>query len=151
MSKLWFLVRTLVALIVIGSLVVGGVAIYRTGWSQGYVAGQLTAEGEDMVTAPYPHYGFGYMGRPFGFAPFLFGAGLLFLLFITVGGLIRLLAWKKVMAGGPWMTTGGPRGRHWNRPHGPMPPWCWGWDKASEEETKQTEAEPDVETGAAEV
>jgi len=158
MSKKWFLVRALVALVVtgllVGLLIIGGLAIYRTGWSQGYVAGQLAAEGEDVATAPYLHYGFGYIGRPVGFAPFLFGAGLLFLLFVAVGQLFRLLAWKKVMAGRPW-----PPAAHWARrwhrfhgpvPHGPVPPWCWGWEKPSEEETRKAEAEPNAETGAAE-
>jgi len=154
MSKLWFLVRALVVLIVIGLLIVGGVALYRAGWSQGYVAGPLAAEGEDVTTAPYPYYGFGYMARPFGFAPFLFGAGLLFLLIVTVGRLFRLLAWKRVMAGGSW-----PMAAHWARhwhwfhgpvPHGPMPPWCWGWEKPSGEKAKETEAEPNSETSATE-
>lgn len=149
MSKSWFLVRALVALIVIGLLVVGGLAIYRTGWSQGYAAGQLAVEGEEVATTPYPHYGFGYVGRPFGFAPFLLGAGLLFLLLVAVGQLFRLLAWKKVMAGGPWP----PMAMHWHRfhgpvSHGPTSPWCWEWEQSSEEKAER--AGPDAKTSAAE-
>jgi len=156
MSKLWFLVRTVVALVVVGLLIVGGLALYRTGWSQGYVAGQLAAEGEDIATAPYPRYGFGHMGRPFGFTPFLFGAGLLFLLLVVAGQFFRLLAWRKVMAGRPWPMAAH-WGRHWRRfggpmPHGPVPPWCWGWEKPSEETARKTESEagPDADIGAAE-
>ena len=147
MSKLWFLVRTVVILTVVGLLIVGGLAVYRTGWSQGYVAGQLAAEGEGVATVPYPHYGFGYTGRPFGFVPFLFGAGLLFLLLVAVGQLFRLLAWKKVMAGEPWPMAAR-WARPWHRFHGPVPPWCWGWEKPSGESAG--EDGPEADTGKSE-
>ncbi len=143
MSTRWFLVRAVVAVVVIGLLVMGGLAIHRMGWSQGYRMGQLAVEGEDIATAPHTYYGFGYGGRPFGFGPFLCGAGLLFLLFVAVGQIFRLLAWKKVMGRGPW-----PMATRWHGMHGPMPPWCWYWEKPSEEKTEK--AEPDAETGDAE-
>ena len=150
MSRKWFLWRALAALVCVGLLTVGGLALYRAGWSQGYVAGQLGGEGEDVVAVPYPHYGFGYgyVWRPFGFAPFLLGAGLLFLLFFAASTLFRLLAWKKMMAaGGPWPVAAH-WGRHWRRfggpmPHGPVPPWCW-WGEMP------GKTGPDANTGAAE-
>lgn len=152
MSRKWFLVRAVAALIVIGLLtgllVAGGVMIYRTGWSQGY----MVAGGEDGATVPYAPFGFGHPA-PF---PTFFMVGLFLLLLVVIGRFFRFLAWRAV--GGPWMMAGGPwggrRARHWRRfcgpaPHGPMPPWCWGWEKPSEE--KSDKAGPDGGTGAAEV
>jgi len=93
---------------------------------------------------PYAAYGFRYSGL-------FVTVGLLLLLLIVIGKFVRFWAWK--MAWGPWRMAHGPKGeqwtrhwsRHWRRPHGPMPPWCWGWEEPSEEK-----AEPDAETGAAE-
>ncbi|MDY6874823.1 MAG: hypothetical protein SWK90_01270 [Chloroflexota bacterium] len=151
MSRKWLVVvaRVLAALIVIGLLVVGGAAVYRTGWSQGYMTGQSATGGEEIVTAPYAPHGFGYPGRHFGFPPFLFGAGLLRIgLFVLLLGVIgRIFHFRA------WRMACGPQGRYWAghrrwphgpMPHGHMPRWCWGWEKPSEE------AGPDAETGAAE-
>lgn len=157
MSKKWFWVRALVTLVVIGLLAVGGFAVYRTGWSQGYAAAQLGAESEEGTTTPW---GFGHPGRPFGFAPGPFGAGLLvtvvlgLLFFAVIGKLLRFViwgpAWRFGMAG-PWP-------RHWRRfhqrwPHGPMshgpvPPWYWGWEESREEQTGKVG--PEADTGKAE-
>ena len=150
MSKTRFLVVPLAALIIIGLLIVGGFAIHRIGWSEGYRMGQLAAGGEGGATVPYGPYGFGYPGL-------FLTVGLLLLLLVVIGKFFRFWAWKMVagpwmMAGGPWKVAGGPKGehwtRHWHRPHGPMPPWCWGWEEPSEKRAEK--AEPDAETGAAE-
>lgn len=142
MSKIRFLVVLLAALIVIGLVILGGLAIHRIGWSQGYKVGQLAAGSEEGATVPYGAYGFGPSGL-------FLTIGLLLLLLIMIGKFFRFWAWK--MAGGPWMMAGSPEvkrwARHWHRPHGPMPPWCWGWEEPSEE--KAEKAEPDAETGAA--
>jgi len=134
MSKTWFLVRALAGLIVIGLLIVGGWAIYRTGWSQGYLA----AGSEAGAIAPYAPYGFGYPGGPFG-ARLFFTVGLFILLLVVIGKCFRFWAWRT--AGGPWMMAGGPMdrhwARHWHRPHGPVPPWCWGWEKPSDERAEE--------------
>jgi len=150
MSRKWFWVRALVTLVVVGLLVVGGFAAYRAGWSQGYAAGQLGAEGEEGTTVPW---GFGYPGRPFGFAPRPFGAGplvavvLALLFFAVIGKLLRFVvwgpAWRFGMAGPRFRRIAGyHRAAHWQRMHGPMPPWCWGWEEPHEEEedTGKTEA-----------
>jgi len=147
MSKTRFLVVSLAALIIIGLLILGGLAIHRIGWSQGYKVGQLAAGVEEGATVPYGAYGFRYSGL-------FLTVGLVLLLLIVVGRFFRFWAWK--MAWGPWMMAGGPRGerwarphaRHWHRPHGPMPPWYWGWEEPSEEKAER--AEPDIETGTAE-
>ncbi|MEA3339982.1 MAG: hypothetical protein U9R15_08455 [Chloroflexota bacterium] len=155
MTKKWILWRVLATLILAGLLIAGGVATYRAGWSQGYGASQLAAEGEEGVTLPYPPSGLGRIGRPLAFAPFAFGAGLLLkivlgLVFLAViGKLARFVLWGGMMRG-HWPMHGypadGPRAarryhRRWM--HGPMPPWCWDWDEPSDDEAK-----PD--TGAAE-
>ena len=92
MSRKWFLVRAVAALIVIGLLtgllVVGGVMIYRTGWSQGY----MVAGGEDGATVPYTPFGFGHPA-PF---PTFFMIGLFLLLIVVIGRFFRFLAWS------PW-------------------------------------------------
>jgi len=149
MSHKRFLPVALTALIVIGLLIMGGSAIYRNGWSQGYMTGRLAAGGDDGAALPYAPYGL--PGRYHGFSPFLcclgpvFTVGLLFLLLIAVGKFFRFWAWKK---------ADGPEGRnwakhwseHWHRHHGPMPPWCW--EKPSPEEAD--EVKPDVESEEAE-
>lgn len=147
MSKKWFLWRALAALICVGLLIAGGLAIHYLSWSRGYAAGQLATPGEEGATLPYLPHGFDHSGHPFAF---MFGAGLLFkilllfLLFGVIGKVFRGFAWG--MAGGPWL-MGAHRASHWHRHHGPMPPWCWDWEKSSEE----TQTEPDVKTGDTEV
>ena len=46
----------LAALIVFGCLVVSGFAVYRSGQSQGYMMGRLSASGDDGAIAPYAPY-----------------------------------------------------------------------------------------------
>ena len=147
MSKTRFLVVSLAALIIIGLVILGGLAIHRIGWSQGYEVGQLAAGIEEGATVPYGAYGFRYSGL-------FLTVGLVLLLLIVVGKFFRFWAWK--MAWGPWMMAGGLQGerwarqwaRHWHRPHGPMSPWGWGWEEPSEEEVEK--AGPGAETAAAE-
>jgi hypothetical protein len=124
MSHKWFLVVAVAVLIVVmGLLSMGGLAT-------------LAFRGLDQTG---PHFA----------APFLCGIGMFFtvgsflMLLFGVGTFFRFRAWK--MAGGPksegWA-------RHWHRPHGPMPPWCRGWEEPSEEEAEK--AEPETGTGDAE-
>jgi len=138
MSKTRFLVVSLAALILIGLLILGGLAIHRIGWSQGYKVGQLAAGIEEGATVPYGAYGFRYSGL-------FLTVGLVLLLLIFVGKFFRFWAWKMawgpwMMAGGPWKMAHRPKGehwaRHWHRPHGPMPPWCWGWEEPSGEKAE---------------
>lgn len=146
MSRKLFPTVALAALIVTGLLIVSGLAIHRSGWSQGYVMGRLSAEGGGGAVAPNVPYG--YPGRPFGLLPFLGGAGSLlivgslFLLLVVIGRLFHLRAWK--MAGGPKAAHWA---RHWRRFHGPVSPWCWGWEKPSE---KAEQTKPDTSTSDAE-
>jgi len=156
MSKKWFLAKAVVTLVVVGLLAMGGFAVYRTSWSQGYAAAQLGAEGEEGTTTPWS---FDYPGRPFGFTPRPFGAGLLvtvtlaLLFFAVIGKLIRFIVWGPAWRFG----VAGPRFRRgagwhsaarWHRMHGPVPPWCWGWEEPHEEQTGAVE--PEADTGKSE-
>jgi hypothetical protein len=150
MSQKRFLTVGLAALIIVVCLlVVGGTAIYRGGWSQGYMMGRLAAGGDDGAIAPYALYG--YPRSHFGLSPFLCGAGLFVLLLVVMGQFFRFRAWKMVAREG-W-PKGGHWAKHWHRhhgpmPHGPMPPWCWGREEPSEEEAEKTE--PNGDTGETE-
>jgi hypothetical protein len=155
MSK-WFVFRALAALVLVGLLIAGGPAVYRVGWLRGYAAGQLAIESGEGEVTPYALPGFGHPGWHFSFPSLLIGAGVFFLLLIVLGNLFRWLIWRKVMAEGPWRWA-----RHWHRFHGPfpyayegehsgpfpcgpVPPWCWGWEKPAREES--SEAEPGAQT-----
>jgi hypothetical protein len=118
-----------IGLIVIGLLVLTGTSIYRTGWSQGYVIGQLAARGGDGAMMPYPPYGYGSPGP-------LLTIGLILAALLVAGGLFRFWAWRTF--GKAWTAAGGPKGEqwaeHWRRHrHGPVPPWCWGWPETPKE------------------
>jgi hypothetical protein len=134
----------LVGLIILGLLVMGGFALQRAAWWQGYMMGQLAAGGE----AP----GIAYM--PYGpnlFGPFLV-IGLLVLLVLVGGFIVRLLAWQG--AARAWMKSGGPKAeewaRHWHRSHGGhhpfAPPWCWAPEETPEE-TDEAQATPEDVAG----
>jgi hypothetical protein len=156
----WFLARAVAMLILIGLVVAGGFAIHYISWSQGYSAGQLTSEGEEVATPPYFPGDSGHfmwharsVHRPFGVIGALFRIGLCILFFAIVFKLIRFVVWGSVfrhaMAGPwakPWCGPHGRRayGRHarWHKMHGPpMPPWCWDWDEGDEEADEKPDAE----------
>ena len=73
MYRKWFILGTLVALVVIGTLVMGGLLVYRVGWTQGSLSSPLQegAEGGVLVS-PMP-FGFGHPVRAFGFSPLWIG------------------------------------------------------------------------------
>jgi len=158
MSKKWFWWRALATLILVGLLIAGGVAIHYAAWSRGYAMGQLAAEGEEAAIPPYmPHSGW-----PFGVVPHPFGVGLLFkvvlglLFFAVICKIIRFVIWGvafRPMMAGPW-----PRHWHraywrraarWHRMHGPVPPWCWGWEEPHEEQPGEVEPEADTSKAGA--
>ena len=83
-SWLWFVVKALLSLILVGLLVAGGFAIHYVSWSQGYAMGERAAEGE-KVTEPLPYLYHGFRPtRSFGIVrPLMCMGG--FLLCLIVG------------------------------------------------------------------
>ena len=89
--------RILLALMLVGVLAVGGFALYRFGYVQGYQVSALSSANSSGSTPPVPvapplAYGYAY---PYGFWPFFPPFGLFaciggfFLLFFLFGGLFR--------------------------------------------------------------
>jgi hypothetical protein len=163
MSRARFLVVSLAALITVALVVVGGLAIYRIGWSEGFKASQLMGRTAEQVLPP----------SSFGYPGLLLTLAVIFVLLIVVGRFLRFSAWRHGAAWGPWMMAGGPWraqgegwARHpgprpfgqeawagWHRRHGPMPPWCWGWEEPSGHEDEEAKpasrnAEPKAQSGA---
>ena len=116
--------RIVLAILLMVVIIGGGLAVYRMGWGQGYLAGTALASSEGLEAGlMVPKFG-GHLYRPFypGFGfPFFglcFGIGFIFLIMFMVGGLLK-----------PWGR------RRWGHPHhgkwgsGPMPPWVKEWDE----------------------
>jgi hypothetical protein len=107
-----------VVLVIISLLSLGG----YLGWSQGYTAGVIAADGSGAyeggarpvpLARPY-YYGYGFFPIFFGFGLFFKLIFILFIIFL-ISRLFRFWAW-----GGPWgRGWGGPHARHHH--HGP--PW----------------------------
>lgn len=98
MFRYGFLWRVLLALLIIGVLVGGSMALYRFGWAQGYQAGAVISNGGSSGAAPQlpyyaypPRYFYPGFGFPFFFFPFgpLLGIGFFLLFFFLIGGLFR--------------------------------------------------------------
>jgi hypothetical protein len=135
MFRFGFLFRLLLALLIIGGLVGGGVAIYRLGWAQGYQTAAVLANKTGTQAAPavpaVPYYGYpyGYPIGPFGYGygprfgfPFIFplvGLGFFLLFLFFIGGLFRFGMHRNWAQGGQgyWHGRGGPWG--WG-PQGPQ-------------------------------
>ena len=136
-SRRWY-IAPLVAVLVIALLALGGYAIHRASWEQGYAMGVVATGGEEAAPAPYARHRFGlwsygYPGRLFGHSPFLSGLGLVIAIvgLITVGRCIahllffrtiRRYEWSGAQAGEPpvegapqGMPMYGPAGRAWAR------------------------------------
>lgn len=140
-------VRILLAILLVVVIIGGGMAAYRVGWGQGYLAGSAISSSEGVESGLLvPQFG-GHMYRPFypGFGfPFFglcLGIGFIFLIMFLVGGLLK-----------PW------RRRHWaSHPHygkwknGPMPPWVKDWDEYQQKNAgeKDVGEESDDEQSAA--
>jgi hypothetical protein len=131
MFRTKFIWWSLLSLILIVTLAVGGFALYRLSWSQGYLAGQQApALGVAPNVTPGLPYGFFPGGWIFSFFIFLF------VIFI-ISRIVRTMFW---LSAGPGM-VGGWR-RDWRRfaHHHPYRggPWCYGWE--DEESQKESEA-----------
>ena len=143
--SVWKVVATL---LVIAVLVAGGVAIFRAGYTHGYMANSSSIEGQSEMVFPPSFAPPGLLFRPrAGFMPFfpilglIFGGGLLLMLLFGIGGLFRFRAWHM---------AGGPNNRMWGEgrrdPRRAMQYWAagcpWGWDWKPPED-KQASPEKD--------
>ena len=126
MRRRGFFIRFILALVLIAVLAIGGMALFRGGWSQGYQAGVIAANSAESEALPVvPFYG-GLARYPytpgFGFpllACFL-GIGFFLLVFFLFGAIFR-----------PWGWAGHHhRGWRYGRKR---PPWARGWDEYHQE------------------
>jgi hypothetical protein len=135
----WFWLRGLAALFMVVAVVVGGYAVYRISWSQGYQAGQLTTGTEGGVTTPHLYPPFGLHG---GFLT----VGLIILMLIVVRKTFRFLFWSSMMAHGP-RSMGPSWGRRFHRGHHHghhrMPPWFCYWEEGDEKGSEESNADSD--------
>lgn len=120
MFRRGFLPLLLIVLLVFGLIGMGNSAAFRSGWSQGYYAGQRAdGTGDAVESAPDRPYGYDgpRFGPGFGFFPFFWGAGLFLklFLFLLLFGLMARLFFR------PWRRDG------WHRGHHPRekPPWAY--------------------------
>lgn len=120
-----FFVRFLALLLLLALLAIGGVALYRLGFSQGYAQAALAAEGQPQQISPALPWYPGAFPPAFGYFPFLplgvvIGWGLL--LFLTLGALFRVASFSHPY----WAHPGaGPYpGRPHGFPHWATPPWA---------------------------
>jgi len=123
----WFVWRAVAVVVLLLVLAVGGFAAHRVGWSQGYAAAELAAEGEEAPTPPLAPPG--WRGVEFARGGGLLISVFLGLLFFTfIAKLVGFVVWgwmagpamsRRAMAGG-W-------GHPWHCRHGPVPPWHAGW------------------------
>ena len=116
MHKGWFIVRMVASIIMLVVLVLGGIALFNAGWSQGYMVGSVAAA--PSTVAPAVPYGFYHPMFFHGFMGFgLLIPALLFGLLLLTG--LRFLFFRPMMMWHGWHGQQfGPRG-----PFGPMGPY----------------------------
>ena len=126
----WSLFRLLFALILVAVLVGGGHALYRTGYSQGYVTSSLASGDADELVSPFGFpYPTPYMHMYPGFHPRFFGLGL----FLLIGFIIMCMVFR-FFGFLTWRKYAGPDyekwARDWHHYRGPRWHWCppgpWG-------------------------
>jgi hypothetical protein len=147
-NRFWW--APLSVLVLIALLAAGGWAIHRTAWTQGYMMGQLASGEESSAVLPYAPYALHGHG---GLSPLL-TLGLIILLIVVIGKILRFWAWGTILAphlaaAGRWKTAGAPHGgyrdRHWRRFHGHVPPWWWICHEPATESAEEKAQEPGPE------
>jgi hypothetical protein len=135
MTSRWFIWFPIAAVVILALLAGGSCALYRAGWESGYAAAKAVAT-DEQADPPHPWGGPPYACRPFGIGGLLLGVFLFLMALGAMCHVFRLLAWRKVDAGGPggvhtpWM-------RRWYWRHSPAHPrhWAhWGCEFASPDE-----------------
>lgn len=138
-KRIW---KVVFALVIIAGLALGGVAIYRAGFTHGVITNFTPPEGAEYPMIPFGHMPYGRSIGPrvglLGLFPLLCFGGFFFLLLI--GG-ISFCARRRA-----WMRYGPGAYQHWKQ-HGPPPPW-WGQDKPPwADDQSQTDSDtPPTET-----
>jgi hypothetical protein len=143
MFRTKFIWWSLLSLFLVVVLAVGGYALYRLSWSQGYVAGQqITAPGVAPSVAPGIAPGLPYDFFPGGwiFSLLVF----LFVIFI-ISRIVRTMFW---LSAGPDMMAGWRRSwrRYPRHRHFYGGPWCYGWE---DEESEKEPGAPEQKTAEA--
>jgi hypothetical protein len=143
-SRSWFVWRAVATVVLIGLLVAGGFAVHRLGWSQGYAAAELTAQGEEAPTPPLAPPGWRPVGLVRGGLLVSLLLGLLF--FAFVGKLLRVIMWGAMVGPAmchPAMARSWRHPRHWM--HGPMPPWHGPWHEQPGERSQEGDSRANAE------
>ena len=148
MSGKQFLFKGLLALIIIVMLAVGGIAIYRAGFTHGMMTNITLPEGsefpvESFGRMPYGHMPLGWPVGPrvglLGIFPLLcFGGFFFLLLMVGFGFFARKRAWMHYPAGHP---------DYWKHPG---PPWGPGRPPWVQEQPEAESETPPAETDHAE-
>jgi flagellar basal body-associated protein FliL len=122
---IWWSIISLVLMAVLG---LGGYAIYRTSWTQGYQAGQRVVASGIAPAVPGAVDASGL----------LLTIGIILVLLFVVGKILRTMFWLSLGSG---MATGWRR--DWQRYHHPhsfrRAPWCYGWDEDSQKDAEAPE------------
>ncbi len=132
-KRIW---KVIFALVIIAGLVLGGVAIYKAGFTHGAMTNLTLPDGSEYPMMPFQHMPYGRSIGPraglLGLFPLLCFGGFFFLL--LVGGMsfcARRRAWMHY----------GPGAYHPWKQHGPPPPG-WGQDKPPwADDQSQTESD----------
>jgi hypothetical protein len=146
-----FFLRLLGVFILVGIMLAGGALLFRAGQMQGYQMGAAgaaanAAAGETLGTAPvvpygpgyWPGYGPGYYPGPhFGFFPFGWLCGSIFLVFLA------LFAFRLIFRPWGWRHHGMGPGGWGQHPHGP-----YGWGPYGYGPPPPGKDQPQAETGA---
>jgi hypothetical protein len=144
-----FVFRLVSFLVILALLAAGGSLLFRSGFSQGFLAGSLAAGAEGgtqvLPNLPYGMAPYGWYGHGFGFNPLGPILGLLF-----IGGLIVLFF---SFFSRSFRHHGGPFGR-WQSEGSDWGPGAWearmkAWHEAHEAEKAGKKPEAEKETGEA--
>ena len=146
MFKKYSFLGIFLRILFVALLVAGGIALYRAGYTQGYVAGAAVEVSGDSITLPERfHPGLmPYRMHPKGFFPGnmigLFFGGLLF--FMGIAAVRRMMWFQR------WRAEGGPEAEAWMggwhacRPpfhHWGPPPWVRKDDSSQKEQGQPEE------------
>ncbi len=135
---------SVVGVLLLGLLIVGGFAVHRLGWSQGFTAAEAAGERADVPVPTLAPPGWRALGsgQPVALlVPVLLG----FLFTAVIAKLLRLFVWGLMgapmmhrFAGGPWPQPGSVWRRHRYARHG-----SWGWSSWREPFEEQEAMDPE--------